>query len=293
MVNFWLIIKVVSNLISAVIFIRIWKYLEKKPLGMQTLLDLFIKDHIRLMTIHMIVTSLAFVEIKQVYPQIGESSSHITAVTLLYVFNFTIMAFFVQILTSTIIKYLAIFHQGYLDEIEERKIVRVTRFIVGVTAFTSVALSGVGYKSTLYAHISGIELEEWVIPNHFALKSILILDAAVLAYVQVKIELFKKSNLPKQIELMEEGNNVREDHEGTKIDFALARKIVICLILGLLFLLQFFFNSIHEEESLEEKFTKGVRMITISFSIPSLIIPLIFIKNTKNLYNFCVKPFKT
>ena len=125
------------------------------------------------------------------------------------------------------------------------------------------------------------------------LKSILILDAAVLAYVQVKIELFKKSNLSKQIELMEEGNNGGGEHEDTKTDFGLARKIVVCLILGLLFLLQFFLNSIYEEESLEEKFTKGVRMITISFSIPSLVIPLIFIKNTKNLYKFCVRPFKT
>ena len=41
----------------------------------------------------------------------------------------------------------------------------------------------------LHPRISGIELKEWVIPNHFALKSILILDAAILAYVQVKIEL--------------------------------------------------------------------------------------------------------
>ena len=200
MVNsFWFIIKVVLNLISAVIFIRIWKYLEKKPLGLQTLLDLFIKDHIRLMTIHMIVTTLVFVEIKQVFPEIEESLCHITAVTILCLFNFTIMAFFVQILTSTIIKYLAIFHQGYLDEIEERKIVWGTRFIVGVTAFTLVAFSGVGYKSTLYSHISGIELDEWVIPNHYAFKSILILDAVVLAFVQVKIELFKKGNQSKQI----------------------------------------------------------------------------------------------
>ena len=73
-INIWFGAKITINIVSAYIFIRIWKYLDKKPFGMQTLLDELIKDHIRLMSIAMIVTTLPFVQIKQVSPDIEDST---------------------------------------------------------------------------------------------------------------------------------------------------------------------------------------------------------------------------
>ena len=294
-INIWFGAKITINIVSAYIFIRIWKYLDKKPFGMQTLLDELIKDHIRLMSIAMIVTTLPFVQIKEVSPAIEDSTSHNLTVAILYAFNFTIMAVFVQILASTIIKYLAIFHQGTLNEVDDMKIVRGTRFVIGMSAFTSAAVTGVGYKSALYAHISGNEVNELIVPNHYAFKSILILDAIVLGFVQGRIEMYKrkiKNNLANQSEAVEQGINNNEQTDDFKIDFSLARKIASCVSLSVFFLLRFFLDSVYENENLKEKFSKVMRTTTITNFILFLVIPLVFIIKTDNLYKFVIKPFK-
>lgn len=209
--------------------------------------------------------------------------------------NFTFLAVFVQILASTIIKYLAIFHQGSLNEVEDKKIIRRTRFVIGASTFTITAVSGIGYKSTLYAHISGNEIDEWIVPNHYGFKGILILDAMVLGFVQGRIEIYKtkiKNHLANQTEVVEQGINNNEQNDDFKMDFSLARKIASCVSLSVFFLLWFFFDSVHENESLEEKFTKVMRTVTISQLILFLVIPLVFIIKMDNLYKFVIKPFK-
>ena len=53
--------------ISLIIFLGVWKYLQKKALGMETLYDLMIKDAIIMMILKMVSTQLVLFKFVETY----------------------------------------------------------------------------------------------------------------------------------------------------------------------------------------------------------------------------------
>ena len=79
----------------------IWNYLNKKPLGMQTILDQVIKDFIRLGIIGLIPSSLATFKFEQPY-------AIYTARAILIFFKFGTFCFIWQLCVTAIIRYLSV-----------------------------------------------------------------------------------------------------------------------------------------------------------------------------------------
>ena len=59
---FWIVFKGIFGIVSGIMLYLIWKYLSKKPLGMETLFDLLIKDLILTLAMSLIIFQMGLVK---------------------------------------------------------------------------------------------------------------------------------------------------------------------------------------------------------------------------------------
>ena len=76
----------------------IWKYLTKKPLGMQTILDQVIKDFIKIFIMTIIPTFFATMKFEEPYAKP-------TAIFIVMIFYFTRLIFVWQFFIAAVIRY--------------------------------------------------------------------------------------------------------------------------------------------------------------------------------------------
>ena len=156
-VQFWLDMKVLYNLIASAILVLIWKYLKNKPLEMQTLFDSMIKDYILIVFANFISSNLIFIKFKDEY-------SHEIAMTLIKIQTCVAVAMFLQIFIALIIRYMSIFHQGYLNDFKDSVIVFISRIFVGISAVVISILEDSGEGGAQYSDkilLSQIYLKIW------------------------------------------------------------------------------------------------------------------------------------
>ena len=123
-------IRIVLQAISCGIFTLIWKYLNKKALGMQSLIDVMIKDYIRIIVANFIISDLTTIKIQDKY------HSYL-ALTLLNIDHFMVVAMLAQILLTTVIRFMIIFHQSAFSNVCDDTIIAITRLTCGSVAFVS------------------------------------------------------------------------------------------------------------------------------------------------------------
>ena len=185
------IIKVICCAASCMIYYLVWKYLKQKALGMQTLLDLVIKDHILVQTFVNIMTTLPVIKTRYVC-QSNENCNHILALVMLHVGHFSFAVLLLQIFVTIGIRYMSIFHQTVLNDIPDKKVIRTCRIFVFCFAVMSNLLDNIGPGDHVYAYLTDTKTT-YQDEHVFSLIFIAIVNLIGIIYVQFSIEFYTAS----------------------------------------------------------------------------------------------------
>ena len=131
---YWFTFKLIIQIIVCVVAYVLWKYLLNKPLGQQTVLDKMIQDHIITSIVNNFTSGLIYLKFREQY-------SHDMAMALLAANQAALMIYLLQIMMIIIIRYLYIFHPGFMNETSDNVVILVTRSFLGLGALASVLLN--------------------------------------------------------------------------------------------------------------------------------------------------------
>ena len=287
-----LCLKVFFTFLATTIFYLIWKYINQKALGMQTLLDLMVKDYIKLLTMMSLINFLALIKIDEIFPQIDNIFKHYWSLGIFFINLVAFMSNIFQMCASMIIRYLTIFHQSKLNEIEDKTILNRTRLSVGILSFAAAIVNGFNPKRPppIYSYLMGKYSEDLLIDKFYVPKTMMVLAFLVMIFVQIKIERYDKkltSNLAK------EDNDQTSEEIGTfNFNIRTIRNVIFCfcLILFLYFLLYLNLNS---KPISQQAIIKLALINLVMQIILTIIIPLFLIYRTQNLFNYFVNSLPT
>ena len=268
-VQFWLDMKVLFNLIASAILILIWKYLRNKPLGMQTLFDSMIKDYILIVFANFISSNLIFIKFKDEY-------SHEIAMTLIKIQTCVAVAMFLQIFIALIIRYMSIFHQGYLNDFKDSVIVFISRIFVGISAVVISILEDSGEGGAQYVFLTGKAFDPVKAPKLVIFKAILLANFVLVIFVQVRIELLNR-RLNSQLPYLSSSQK--------KSRKFLKNKFRYSAIVGGIFLLICLDYVISLGSGIDDSL-KTLRIRVISGVLQNIVLPTIWIRKSKRFFNF-------
>ena len=273
---------------SAIKAYLIWKYFNKKALGMQTILDQVVKDFILIRIVDAIPSWTVTLKFE------NQPYDYYIALAIVTSFYFTTMATFFQMFVIVVIRYLSIFHHTMLNSVDEIKIIRTTRLFVGMMSLISTLLEAPWRGSLIADYITNKDVD---IKNQLELKPlkfVIIMDLLFLVFVQVKVEFYNRM-VDHQTE-SEEADE--ENQDGLEMNFKYRnntiRIVMLLFFLGLCIALFWIFR-IREDKIREEVKVRHLNRLWI-FVLGQLIvlniIPMILIKRNPNMYKFCVKQFQ-
>ena len=155
------VLGVVLGLISISLLIIIYTYINGKPLGMQTQLDLLVMDNIRAWTLYTVLSTPFIVLVLSAGVFHGKVGFHVAQVFLgifSFVNHFLIAAFTVTLL----IKWILVFKSDWFDEVSDEKVLKVSRISMVIYStilqlINSVWLVVNDIKQPLIQHLTGEE----------------------------------------------------------------------------------------------------------------------------------------
>jgi hypothetical protein len=159
-------------------------YLKSKPTGMQTLLDLFIKDFIIIATAYRIIVALAIFLICNVAPV-----DYWLARGLAVLIKLFLVFLFVDIFILIIVRYIIIYYNAYISEICDKKLLGISRIVIFISSIILWIGDVIDFSSSGKAFFTALSQIEGKIgsPNRmFGL--IVLMDAILLILTQIKIE---------------------------------------------------------------------------------------------------------
>ena len=107
-----------SQALALIIFRFFWKYLDSKPLGMQTVFDSTLKVAIQGFLVHSSVAWICFLKFEEKYrPE--------TALILVSIYYFCTIWVYLWTVVIVSTRYMIIFHSYILDNIEDSKFIMV------------------------------------------------------------------------------------------------------------------------------------------------------------------------
>ena len=274
-------IKAMVCMTAFLIFYLVWKYLNNKPLGMQTILDHMTKDYIKICIVNIIMswlTSFKFIP----------SYEHHIAITILMCNYFSILAWFWQIFVTVIIRYITIFYSPILNNIDDIKVKMTTRCFVGFVSLSSTFMRNFqGHFAHVanYAFLTnkyGVKIDS--MNPYGALQFVVVADLIALIVVQIKIEIFER-NLENhnQIDKMENGFD-----ENFKYSKGTIRFVLVFTFLFFLFVIHWLLWEMDETKE-DIIALSELRLRLVSQCIFMNLIPLVLIKRNPKMYQFCVK----
>ena len=179
-------------------------YLNKKALGMQTLVDQMIKD-----AIYVIVFSEFLLYIVRLIDHFSRPVSQSLAVLVASVIQFARLTGLWQLNMIFLMRYLYAFHYANLNIVDEKLMKRITRCSVGIlSTITILFIMSDVENSHAYQHFADGDLILVMNPMIMTV----IISIVIIIITQFKIEMFKKSVDAKQFDQMESG----EDDQGHK-----------------------------------------------------------------------------
>ena len=132
--------------------------MDKKPLGMQTILDLTVKDLLVIYVFNDITTWFVVVNF------IEQSYGHYASIMIVAVSFYVIKVFILQLIVATIIRYFCIFHNTVLNNFEEDKIIKFARIFIGIVSLILTMFEdlehGVSYALLMNQPIQKEKLED-------------------------------------------------------------------------------------------------------------------------------------
>ena len=265
------------SITSLIMAYLIWNYLNKKALGMQTILDQMIKDITVILSMNIISGSFVLIKISE------KPYDHYIALAICMSRNFFVLAMGWQIFVTGIIRYLSVFYHSLLNNVDEIKIIKTTRLFVGLVSL--ILILGEDFKhhfSYIYLTNKNVdkELARWK-----ALQIVLVIDILVLAMVQLRIEIFK----------IKVDHNTEENENQNFLEMAFEystntiRIVLLILCLTLFVMLVYVLSA---RKDMEELTLSRLRIqVFIHFFLTNMI-PMILIKRNPNMYKYCVKNIK-
>ena len=272
----WFIAKVIVNLVAIFIFYLYWKYLENKPLGMQTVLDMLVKDFMRLNTLAFFTSSLVYIKFQDNY-------SHEVAVTIICI-NYATggMAILFLLMATIVIRYLYIFHPGFMYKTKDQTIILATRSFVAIGSIVSLSMENFTKKGPEYQYLIGTTNDDEVdFIKLRILPGILLIDFVLLSLLQVKIEIFEKEmkNMPIFCP-KKQPNHCAKNSVFANSTLAITLLLLV-VVLGMVFEWTFFPRAIGSNLA-----AKTLRTRVISNTILTIVLPLLWIRKVKNFSMF-------
>ena len=114
----WLGLKAISEAVSFFNYRLMWKYLDRKALGMQTIFDQTLKGLIKSFVFYSITSWICFVKITEAYDET-------IALIIAKIHYFALISHYLWALVLVLTRYVIIFHNDILDNIDDSKFIKV------------------------------------------------------------------------------------------------------------------------------------------------------------------------
>ena len=270
-VIFWYTFHIVSTILGFFIAFMVLKYLDKKPLGMQTIFDEIIKDFIYLNMLDWLTFIVAVAA--SYFPPLN----HYTINTILICRITMSSAVFYQLSILMLIRYLYVFYPTQMNNAHFAK--NLARLFVAYIAFTTAIF--IDKKNTPYYFIaSGNNVEPEPLPKPPIIRLIMLgVNLMILIFTQYKIEKFNQS-VDSQLQHVEEAG---EEYQNFADTYSKNTYRILLLILCILFtsvVIYFLLTPwVHWFDII-------FRSIAIEHLILHNIIPIIFIVRNELLFCF-------
>jgi hypothetical protein len=203
-------------------------YLKNKPTGMQTLLDLIIKDLIIIATTYRVIVVIAIFLICNVAPLNFWIACGITGLI-----NLFLLFLFIDILIVIVVRYIIIYYNVHIDDISDTKLIRISRITIFASSMIFWSLSIIGFSSSgkgFFTALSQIE-GKFGTPNQ-SLGVIVFVDIIALILTQIKIEKDKHNNNNNSVIL-------HNQNEFTNFSFSSIRCVTIAVLIIFLIVLAY------------------------------------------------------
>ena len=265
------VFSVVFGLMISFVAYLVVTYLNKKALGMQTLVDQMVKD-----TIYLAVFFEIILSILRLINQLSRPISHSIAVLFTLVNQFSRLTGLWQLNMIFLMRYLYVFHYANLNNIDEKLIKRITRCSVGIlsTIITLMAMGNVE-NTHVYQHL----IDGDIIPGMNPVKMTAIISLVIIIIIQFKIEMFKKSVDSKQSDQLESGEEQFGNCQYLKMETY--RIEVLILVFGMLIMLSFYW-SLGTSEDLNSNYLLAI----VLEKLLNIVFALICVKRSEKMFSF-------
>jgi hypothetical protein len=193
-------------------------YLKSKPTGMQTLLDLIIKDLIIIATTYRTIVVFVIFSICNVAPVDYRIACGLTV--LLKLFHVFCA---VDIFIIIIVRYILIYYNA---DISDTKLLRISRIVMFVSLIIIWITEVMDFKSSGIVFMALSQIEGTAGTSNQILGSVLLVDVIVLILTQIKIE--KNNNSYNNAVA---SSNQNESDKGTNYSLSAIRGVIIAVIL--------------------------------------------------------------
>ena len=233
------IFSVVFGLLIACFSYLVVTYLNKKALGMQTLVDQMVKD-----TIYLAIFFEIILSILRLITQLTRPISYSIAVLFTLVNQFSRLTGLWQLNMIFLMRYFYVFHYANLNIIDENLMKRITRCSVGIlsTILTLMAIGNVE-NTHIYQHL----IDGDMIPGMNPIKMTAIISLVIIIIIQFKIEMFKKSVDTKKFDQLESGEDQFGKCQYLKLETY--RIEVLILVFGMLIMMSLYWSMITSGDS--------------------------------------------
>ena len=253
-------VQAISGVIGLLMAYMVLKYLNHKALGMQTINDQMIKDKIYTSSLYWFINIISEI----IFNYKANPLNHNLALFIALMNAFVVIASVWQMSVLLVIRYMSVFYQNVMNNVDDCLIIKITRSFVGLTALISVIAMD-------FENIHGFQLltgKESKDDSLFPVKPIIfsvLICLIILILTQYQIEKFKKSvDCQAQFDQMETSTN--------RIEIG-----VLCIsILIVLFI------ALWKTDSVNEILKK---MLIVQF-INTNVIPIVFIVRNENMYSY-------
>ena len=274
-------LRVILSTILLSLFYFIKKYLDNKPLGMQTILDTVLKDLLIILIANVVFSHLGFVS----YHYINQTYRHFLALIIIGFWNLFRNAFLINGIIWVLLRYFHVFHQTILNHFDDSKIIKFLRVFTLIVCITLTAFEVPNMTDELeYSHMMDQKsnIKKYTLINKKIKVILLIVGLLSTIFVQLRIERFKKT-----VDFKIESNQIENGNTENHLDFVMDNALrYVVMVLCLIIIVSIDWILRHSMEA-ENVFLSGLRMFVIGQFILCVIF-VILVKRNPKMYKFCV-----
>ena len=269
------ILQVIFLLLEVYLAYLVLKYLNRKPLGKQTILDKIVKDTILSMLLDQIIRVIVMSLIVEFASPLGKDMAFIITNLLHF---FSVLKFW-YMFSVIMVRYILVFYHTYLNIFDEKVTRRIIRCFVCICS--AIIILADSKNSKYYLLIGDESLDSKSVPK--VISTLTIIIPIVIVITQCQIEKFKKAVDRQSFDNLE---TIQEDQGAercmNKMNFNPYRiEIITGLLIGLMLL--FFQFSVYYWQG--DLYINRLRK-TLLIQVSTIILVLMFVIKNENLYIF-------